>query len=70
MEYLNIAKIVQFLASEGNTSLVSETSLDIGSMVEVKGKNVKPRYGVIRWMGYILNSDKKIAGLEMVTYVI
>ena len=46
-----------------------KTDLDIGSMVEVLSKNQKPKYGVIRWLGFVPNSDKKIAGLELVSYV-
>ena len=46
-----------------------KTDLDIGSMVEVLSKKQKPKYGVIRWLGFVPNSDKKIAGLELVSYV-
>ena len=46
-----------------------KTDLDIGSMVEVSSKNQEPKYGVIRWLGFVPNSDKKIAGLELVSYV-
>ena len=48
-----------------NSSLKSD--LVIGSMVEVLSKKDKPKYGVIRWLGFVKNSDKKIAGLELVS---
>ena len=35
-------------------------------MVKVLGKNQKAKYGLIRWVGFFPNSDKKIAGLELV----
>ena len=44
-----------------------KTDLDIGSMVEVLSKNQQPKYGLIRWLGFVPNSDKKIAGLELVS---
>ena len=49
----------------GNSPI--KTDLEIGSMVEVLSKNQKPKYGVIRWLGFVPNSDKKIAGLELVS---
>lgn len=48
-----------------NSSLKSD--LVIGSMVEVLSKKDKPKYGVIRWLGFVQSSDKKIAGLELVS---
>jgi hypothetical protein len=51
-----------------NTSLQSK--LNIGSMVEVLSKNQQPRYGVIRWIGFVPNNDKRIAGLELVSYTV
>lgn len=50
-----------------NVSL--KTDLDIGSMVEVLSKRDKPTYGLIRWIGFLPNTDKKVAGLELVSYV-
>jgi hypothetical protein len=50
-----------------NVSLQSK--LDIGSMVEVLSKNQAPKYGVIRWIGTVTDNDKKIAGLELVSYI-
>ena len=48
------------------TSLQSD--LEIGSMVEVLSKNQKPKYGVIRWIGFMPSTNKKVAGLELVSY--
>ncbi|CAB3988895.1 ubiquitin carboxyl-terminal hydrolase CYLD isoform X3, partial [Paramuricea clavata] len=42
-----------------------QSNLEFGSMVEVSSKNQTPRYGKIRWLGFVPNSDKKIAGLEL-----
>ena len=39
-------------------------------MVEVLSKHQAPKYGVIRWIGFIPNNDKKIAGLELVSKLI
>ena len=50
-----------------NVSL--KTGLDIGSVVEVLSKKDKPTYGLIRWIGFLPNTDKKVAGLELVSYV-
>jgi hypothetical protein len=46
-----------------------QSNLEIGSMVEVLSKNQKPKYGVIRWTGFVPNTDKEIAGLELVSYM-
>ena len=48
-----------------NTPL--QTDLGIGSMVEVLSKYQDPKYGVIRWIGFIPNNEKKTAGLELVS---
>ena len=48
-----------------NVSL--KTGLGIGSMVEVLSKKDKPTYGLIRWIGFLPNTDKKVAGLELVS---
>ncbi|XP_028410189.1 ubiquitin carboxyl-terminal hydrolase CYLD-like [Dendronephthya gigantea] len=53
----------QFKRESGGIS--SQNELDIGSMVEVLSKNTKAKYGVIRWVGFAANSEKKIAGLEL-----
>ncbi len=50
-------------------NIPSQSNLEIGSMVEVLSKNQKPRYGLIRWLGFVPNSDKKIAGLELVSCI-
>jgi hypothetical protein len=44
-----------------------QSNLELGSMVEVLSKNQNARYGLIRWLGFVSNSDKKIAGLELVS---
>jgi hypothetical protein len=38
-------------------------------MVEVLSKHQALKYGVIRWIGYVPNTDKKIAGLELVSHL-
>ena len=41
--------------------------LELGSMVEVPKSDGPPRYGVIRWIGFLpLSKDKLVAGLELV----
>ena len=44
-----------------------ETDLDFGSMVEVMDNPADCQYGVIRWIGYLRDKNKPIAGLEMVS---
>lgn len=51
-----------------NTHMQSD--LELGSMVEVLSKNQNPRYGLIRWLGFVPNSDKKVAGVEFVSCVL
>ena len=41
--------------------------LEIGSMVEVENNPENCRYGVIKWIGYLRDKHKPIAGLEMVS---
>lgn len=47
-----------------------DSVLTIGTLVEVSGmvQNVCP-YGVIRWIGYLEDKTKPIAGVEMVSTV-
>ena len=45
------------------------SDLDIGSMVEVHSYKQKTKYGIIRWLGFVPYSAKKLAGLELVSYV-
>jgi len=41
--------------------------LEVGSMVEVPMSDALPRYGVIRWIGFLPQiPDKLVAGLELV----
>ena len=43
------------------------TDLELNSTVEVCGNPEYCRYGIIRWIGYIRDKNKPIAGLEMVS---
>ena len=43
------------------------TDLELNSMVEVSGNPEYCRYGIIRWIGYMREKSKPIAGLEMVS---
>ena len=43
------------------------TDLELNSTVEVCGNPDYCRYGIIRWIGYIRDKNKPIAGLEMVS---
>lgn len=42
-----------------------DSELEVGSMVEVMGNLPSCQYGVIRWIGYLRDKNKPIAGLEM-----
>lgn len=44
-----------------------DTDLEYGSMVEVVGNPPECRYGVIRWVGYLRDKNKPIAGIELVS---
>lgn len=44
-----------------------DSSFELGSLVEVDGNPLNCRYGVLRWIGYLRDKHKPIAGLEMVS---
>jgi hypothetical protein len=51
------------------TNIPLQSKLDIGSMVEIMNKHHAPEYGIIRWIGFVRDTDKKIAGLELVSHL-
>ncbi|XP_022777778.1 ubiquitin carboxyl-terminal hydrolase CYLD-like [Stylophora pistillata] len=50
----------------GSLAVDNHHGLEVGSMIEVPMANGYPRYGVIRWIGFLPNvKDKLVAGLEL-----
>ena len=52
-------------ATDGITKPLADRPFEVGDMVKVEQKD-SPWYGVIRWIGQLPGSSKRIAGIEMV----
>ena len=51
--------------TDNNTKPLADIPFEMGDMVKVEPKGL-PWYGVIRWIGQLPGSSKRIAGIEMV----
>lgn len=50
------------------STILSKNELGVDSMVEVLSRYQQPRYGLIRWLGFITGDDNQVAGLELVRH--
>ena len=59
-----------YIVPKSISGVEADTDLELNSTVEVCGNPEYCRYGIIRWIGYIRDKTKPIAGLEMVSMAI